>query len=201
MRQLIVISLVVSAIILSSDFKTHGQNSEELLEMKLFGLGLHFEQFGLKDLIGDYIVIPKNKIIFIINPTQHFRIEPNIGYTLSRYRDGGHKSRSTNWGLGSYGMFQRGETNFYGGIKFDYEKMSYEYLHFQTGTWRTRNVTKSYTIGPVIGAEIFFGEHFSFGGELGLNYKLSNIKYDPILDGKQRKYFTSNSGLLLRFYF
>jgi hypothetical protein len=201
MRQLIVFSLVVFTTILSLNFKSHGQNSEELLEMKLFGLGLHFEKFGLKDFIGDNIVIPKNKILFIINPTQHFRIEPNIGFIFSLYRDGGYRSRTTNWGLGTYGMFQRGETNFYGGIKLDYAKITNEYLHLQTENWIISNVIKSFAVGPVVGAEFFFGEHFSFGGELGLKYMISNMKNQCYLDQNNRSYFTSNSGLLLRFYF
>jgi hypothetical protein len=48
----------------------------------------------------------------------------------------------------------------------------------------------------------FFGEHFSFGGELGLKYMKIKSKDRQYSDqDTELDYFTTDSGLLLRFYF
>jgi len=57
-----------------------------------------------------------------------------------------------------------------------------------------------FSIGPALGCEYFFGTHFSFGGELGLKYTSYNYK-DREPEDKGQSHLTTDTGLILRFYF
>jgi len=56
---------------------------EENSGMKVFGLGLNFNQ--VLYFSYDYPVLSSNKILFTVTPVKYFRIEPAIGFSL--YKD------------------------------------------------------------------------------------------------------------------
>ncbi|MEN8122387.1 MAG: outer membrane beta-barrel protein [Bacteroidota bacterium] len=196
-----ILPLIAMFMIFFSNSLTFGQNSDSPKDLKVFGLGMHIEQFKLTDITMDISTTPANKILLAISPTNHFRLEPEIGFNYLNNKEEELKDKSIHVGIGVFGMFQKGKTNFYGGIKFEYANISNEYNDWNTGAKQTTKM-KRLTIGPAIGAEFFFGEHFSFGGEIGLKYmnlKSENNQFN-VEDIKQ-DYITTDSGLLLRFYF
>jgi len=63
--------------------------------------------------------------------------------------------------------------------------------------------TNRFIIGPAIGCEYYLGDNFSFGGEFALKYGSMKTVEDPEpFDYKDEKsyYFTTDSGLFIRFY-
>jgi hypothetical protein len=184
-------------------------------DFKKFGLGLHVEQFRLNELMSANFV-PVNKILFTITPNNKFRIEPAIGYTKSKdTREDNFFSEETLqsgifFGVGGFGMYQAGKTNLYFGIRLEYGTINDEYKSSDTnGNSFIRNdKTNRFMVGPAVGAEFFFGKHFSFGGEVALkNYSsktestgTNNPAPDPDEENKSN-FFTTETGLLLRFYF
>lgn len=179
-------------------------------ELKKFGLGIHVEQFRLQDLMADNFV-PVNKLIFTISPGSNFRIEPSIGYSRSKSEStyDGYSYSSVQsgffFGIGIFGMYQAGPTNFYFGIRTEQGTINEEskysgpgYSDSDTGKYRR------FMFGPAIGAEFFFAKNFSFGGEFGLkNYSMKDKSEDApsTADDSKNKFFTTETGLLLRFYF
>ncbi len=199
-QKLLFLSIVILAILFSNS-KIYGQSSENESELKTFGLGLYVEQFKFNDFAMDIRTAPANKIIFTITPTNNFRLEPEIGFNFHNDKDRELKDKSIHFGIGGFAMFQRGKTNIYGGLRFEYANISYEYIHWNSGDKQTEK-TNRLAIGPAIGAEFFFGHHFSIGGEIGLKYMNLNAKDSQYNDDKDIKqtYFTTDSAVLLRFY-
>ena len=209
----IVIIMVVTATAAFTQELTPETTDQTQLEK--FGIGLHVEQFRLNELMSSSFV-PVNKIIFTITPNNKFRIEPAIGYTKSK------ETRTDNFGneetlqsgifigIGGFGMYQVGKTNLYFGLRVEYGTINDEYKRADnTGNSFFRNEkTKRFMVGPAVGAEVFLGKHFSFGGEVALkNYSANtersdtnNPTPDPDVENKSN-YFTTETGLLVRFYF
>jgi hypothetical protein len=190
------------ASILCVNTNLFGQSAEEQIsEMKVFGMGMHIEQFKLNDLVMD-IAAPSNKIVFTVTPTNYFRIEPEIGFNYFNDKDSELEDKSISLGLGGVGMYQRGKTNIYGGFRFEYSKFSNEYKGSFSGDVETEE-TNRIAIGPAIGAEFFFGQHFSIGGEIGIKYMNFNTTNSQYPDGEDSKQdcITTDTGLLCRFYF
>ena len=174
---------------------------ENTPKLKVFGLGMHIEQFKLIDINMDIVTAPANKIIFTITPTKNFRLEPEVGFNYINDKDKELKDKSIHFGIGGFGMYQRGKTNIYGGLRFEYANISNEYYEWNSGNKQTEKIDR-FSIGPAIGAEFFFGQHFSIGGEIGLKYMYLNTKYSQYNDEDNKQdYITTDSGLLLRFYF
>lgn len=193
--------LLATALCLFSTENIFAQSNEESLDIRPFGLGLHVEQFKLSDLTMDITTAPANKLVFTISPANFIRIEPEVGFNLLNNKEEELKDLSVHVGTGVYGMFQKGRTNFYGGLKFEYANISNEYIDWNTNDKMTEKVNRI-TVGPTIGAEYFFGRHFSFGGEIGLKYMSLTSKDSQYGDSEvNQSYLTTDSGLLLRFYF
>lgn len=192
--------LLMAAIFLAvTVFRTYAQ--EEPTEMKVFGLGLHFEQFTLSDLM-DYSAFPANKILFTITPIKNFRIEPELGFSYYNDKDDDLTDQGFYYGAGVFGMYQKGKVNFYGGLRFEFASITSEYMSYNY-PYETKEETKYniFSIGPAIGAEFLFGKHFSIGGEIGL--KNSSGTMENSEDSEESKYstFRTDTGVLLRFYF
>jgi hypothetical protein len=196
---LLIINIIL---IISSSTLTYGQKTESSNGLKTFGLGLHIEQFKWTDITMDISTAPANKLILTITPSNNFRLEPEIGFNYLNDKESELKDKSLNFGIGGYGMFQKGKTNIYGGLKFEYANISSEYNDWNTGAKQTEKINRL-SVGPAIGAEFFLGEHFSFGGEIGIKYmnlKSKDSQYGDDSDMEQ-DYITTDSGLLVRFYF
>ena len=209
-------TLAVVIIALASATITFGQDteSEATNEMKVFGLGLHVEQFKSQDLWSSSFV-PVNKLIFTISPSNKWRLEPSIGYSKANdeYNSGNGYS-STNSikgffiGLGGFYMYQAGKTNIYFGLRIEQAKITDEYKYIDSNANSvdtSTSETKRFMFGPTIGAEYFLGKHFSFGGEFSLKkYNLNTTRtssYDPTPVDSGGDSFSTETGLLLRFYF
>jgi len=201
MKQNFFLTLVIAMTLFCSQSKIYGQDNIDE-PFSIFGLGMHIEQFKLIDITSDITIAPANKVMLTITPNNKFRIEPEIGFNFSNDKENELKNESIHLGVGGFGMYQRGKVNLYGGLRFEYANISVEYLDWNTGDKNTEKINRI-SIGPAIGAEYFFGKHFSFGGEIALKYM--NLKST---DGQnnngedsEQAYFSTDSGLLLRFYF
>lgn len=216
------IYLSALALLISVNF-IQAQDKKSDLELPFFGIGLHVEQFKAKDLMFTYSSnLYMTTFTIPINLTDHFRVEPEAGFTINSdlfkrddpdQDDYEYKSSGYCAGLGAYYMFQRGKLNFYTGAKFKLTSATIEggYGSISGITPVEKNI--SYGIGPVLGFEYFFGNHFSFGGEVGLNYYRSDSKIeypeDPFNPGfpfdEDEEFQTTNmqfnSGLFIRAYF
>ncbi|MEN8122282.1 MAG: outer membrane beta-barrel protein [Bacteroidota bacterium] len=201
MKQKFFFSLIVISAILFQESQIIGQNSENTEVLQLFGLGMHIEQFKLSDITMDITTAPANKIVLTMTPTNKFRIEPEIGFNYLNDKESELKAKSVHFGVGGFTMYQKGKTNIYLGFRFEYANISNEYYNWNTGG-KLKEKTNRLSIGPAIGAEFFFGDHFSFGGEIGLKYmSLETNDSQSGSDYKKQEHITTDSGLLLRFYF
>ena len=105
-------------------------------------------------------------------------------------------------------MYQAGKTNLYFGARIEQAKITETSKYSGGGTTDIyTNTTKRFMIGPVVGAEYFLGKHFSFGGEVALkNYSYKIERTDssnpnPTPQENKSNSFSTETGLLLRFYF
>lgn len=201
MKQFVIRILTILALLGINNSIVKSQTNETTPEIKVFGLGLHIEQFRLSDLSTNISLVPVNKLIFTVTSKNRFRYEPEIGFSYERDKDNDLSNKTMHIGLGVYGMTQKGRTNIYGGVKFEYANISSEYFDWDTFAKETMKVDR-FSIGPTIGAEYFFGDHFSIGGEINLIYrdiKTTNSQYS--FDNENSDFVSIETGLLLRFYF
>ncbi|MCB2196464.1 MAG: hypothetical protein KQH79_11440 [Bacteroidetes bacterium] len=166
-------------------------SQENDTRMPLFGFGIHMEQFKLNDLQDQYY-FPVTKFLISFNINDHFKIEPEIGFNF-----GVNHNDNTNIaiGLGAFYVFNRNKLNIYTGLRSEYDKMNTE------ENFNTTRETEKIIIGPTLGCEYFFGNHFSVGGELGAKFIHFNTTLDPGGSSDSNSYLSSDAGLLLRFYF
>ena len=185
-------------IVIISVSKINGQSSnEESLQLRPFGLGLHVEQFRFIDLYADSYAAITNNILLVINTGKHFRIEPEIGIISVKAEDDDHPTTGFTLGSGFYGMFNRNKVNFYTGLHLNYSRIKdYSY----SGDELALSFIK---VGPVLGAEYYFSENFSFGGQVALKFAFFNVKSDSDYtdDNQNTNYLMSETGLFVRFFF
>lgn len=168
--------------------------------IKTFGIGLHLEQFKIND-FSDLSSFPANKIVFTVNTSNRFRMEPEIGVRFGKDDESGTRSSSISLGLGLLGMWQRSKVNFYGGFRFEYGGSS-STTEGNSGDGPTNKATRL-GLGPALGAEYFLGENFSFGGEVGLKYVSMETSQDPESEyfiGGKSHFIATETGLFVRLY-
>lgn len=204
MKRKILFSITILASIYLTSPALFGQTPEEIPKIKLFGVGMHIEQFNTVDIwMVGITTVPVNKVTFSISPIKNFRLEPEIGFSSFKDRTIDLSYKSLNIGIGGFGMYQLGKTNFYGGLRFEYADMTNEYVQSSSGSGVVVGTEKTtrLEIGPALGAEYFFGSHFSFGGEIGLRKMFIKTNGQRYISTDKKDYFASNMGVLLRFYF
>lgn len=163
--------------------------------IKPFGIGLHIEQLKLND-IDNLSMGPANKIIFTFSPIHSFRLESELGFRFGKDHD---KHTSIYLGLGAFGMFQRKKLNIYSGLRFEYAIMRLK----MTVSDFSKTISRL-GIGPVLGCEYYIGSNFTLGGEFGLKYySLETTQKNPpsFYHVGKSNYFTTDTGLFIRFYF
>ena len=194
--------LVGTVLLLNFGFLMGQTESGPLI--KPFGIGLHIEQFKLSD-IGDLNLAPANKLEFIISPTNSFRLEPEVGVKFGKDKTNNLKNSSVYLGLGAFGMIQRSKLNIYLGLRLEYAMLKWDDTYYSGYTnTNVQYKTNRFTIGPALGCEYYLGENFSFGGELALKYATMKTTIDPKPTGYkdgEGNYFTTDTGLFIRFYF
>jgi hypothetical protein len=127
MKKTIVFSLAI--LLAGSVYTTSAQEGNP--EMKVFGLGLQFNQIIYYSF--DYSMVPANKILFTITPMENFRIEPEIGFSLYKDKDDDLTDQGLYYGAGFFGMFQKGQTNFYGGLRVEFGNVKNNYTSYYNG--------------------------------------------------------------------
>ncbi len=193
MRKLLITSLLLCII-------TLGYAQQD--SIRKFGIGLHVEQFKLIDLGLNSSIIPSNKIIFTYNYKSTYRIEPVFG--LIRYKRDDYQSTGYHLGLGNYFLLKKERTLIHLGFKVGYDNVYEERDRYDYGSEKLQERETRLSIGPSIGGEYLFGNHFSIAGEIGLFYFKSTQKdnqdtYDS--EDSKSSYLLTDTGLILRFYF
>lgn len=205
------ISIVIILMLIATT-TVFGQEESTVQEMKKFGFGLHVEQFKTQDIMSSTIM-PANKLILVMSPNNSFRVEPSIGFSNSKDEfgdtnfSGTQTSKGIYIGIGAFYMYQAGKTNLYFGLRLEHGKIIEESKYTSNGFKDfNKTETKRFMFAPTLGAEYFFAKHFSFGGEFSLKNYSSKSSYTSTnnpspSDENDAKYFSTDTGLLLRFYF
>jgi hypothetical protein len=200
MKQKILFPVFVIFLVICMNSSMYGQKNDEDFIPSKFGIGIHLERNKTDYFAMEYYFEPVNKIIITVNPLKYIRLEPEIGLNFSKLVEYNLKHQTISTGLGIFGMFQRGNTNFYGGLRTGYMYNKSEYLEFGTGGLKS-SVAKSFSIGPAAGAEYFIGKHLSIGAEAGLSFfNLKSKEYQYAGDA-DINFTVTETGLLIRFYF
>lgn len=198
-------------------FSTAGfsQESESSNSVPLIGIGINLTQFRMVDLWDDYYGAPANKLMITVSPLKYLRIEPEVGFFSHSYEDqvgNGQKfdlkDRLLTFGAGLFGMYQKGNTNMYGGLRFESASIKDEYLE-QTGydiNWNpiyavSESESSRTTFSPTIGAEYFLGEHFSIGGEFGIRIMSIKSEYPGSSTTDKSNMTSTDAALQMRIYF
>jgi hypothetical protein len=194
-------------------FTTTGQ--EENYEPPMIGIGLNLTQFRMNEIFYDYFGAPANSLMITVTPMKMIRLEPQVGYFSNRYDEKPGNGQTFNlqdkmitFGVGAFGMIQKGKTNIYGGLRYESAKVENEWLDynydFMTGTEyytiESSEASRS-TVAPTIGAEYFLGEHFSVGGEVAVRIMSIESKSSTSSTTEKSNSTSTDAGLQLRFYF
>jgi hypothetical protein len=178
----------------------------------VFGFGFKVAQFSISDLFEN--VMPGNKFLMTITPHKNFRIEGSFAFMSQKHESQTGTelpAKSMFYGVSAFGMWQKGHTNFYGGLRLGFlrHRQLNEYWDYDPNTYENYSYTleaegKSNTVGGVVGVEYFFSRHFTIGGEISLNSISSEYK-DPGMrnssnDSKSKALMTE-TGLVMRLYF
>ena len=210
--EVIIIIVAVRLVILTTPSLAQEQENDKD-KLPVIGIGLHLEQLKWMDIssslyYGSSMIMPSNKMIITVNATEHFRIEPEIGFSSRNNKAENLKSSAFSFGLGLIGMKQKGKTNIYGGLRIENASGKNENDDYTTSGASIKSEEKinRFIIGAVIGGEYFLGQHFSFGGEVGVKNMTTKVinpqyAYTILEEDNQENVFTLDSGLSIRFYF
>ena len=205
--------LALVAICLTAGAHIYAQSDNDVLDLRVFGIGLHAEQYKITNVINFSYNAYTTTALFPINITRHFRLEPEIGILWMKDKGqdyNGDDDESTNLGftsgLGLFGMFQKGKVNFYAGLRNSYGLGKTEGM----STYNGEPVIEKYSAiksGPALGFEYFLISNFSIGGEIGVPFTFAKTKreYPDIAerdDVESTDYMINfDSGLFVRAYF
>lgn len=146
-----------------------------------------------------FLPIGVSNVYLTIIGSSNYRFEPEIGFWRYTSSSDNHKSTYNNLRLGC-GIFpittQKGKTNLYYGFRLGivHSTTSSEY-----NSDDDRESKTDFYIGPSIGGEYFFNDHFSIGGEAQLNY-ISIGQFNGDNDYKESVIVNKNT-IVLRWYF
>ena len=193
-KSLLIIAFFTACISVNAQDETESDN----FEIKSFGVGMHVEQFKVSEIFGNNVPDPVAKVKFIFS-VPNFRIEPHFGYASQKDENDDYPYRTIAAGVGAYYTMLKGKTNIYTGLNFGLASSASKFdLNGETEKF----FIKTTSLGPVLGAEYFLGNNFSFGGEVNLMY-VKGTDGDTINPANDQvdTVISTNSGLLLRFYF
>jgi len=194
---------ILSATLMCFHFHLLFSQADSSSLIRLFGIGLHAEQFKVSEK-GDVITAPANKIVLAISPARSFRLEPEFGYTRTKDKINDLKTSGVYMGLGAFGMFQFKKTNTYVGLRSEYASIESDQI-WMIDSSHVAHHTKRLTWMPTVGCEYYLGLNLAVGGEFGLKYTSLETIQTPsstLLNYAQRNSFlTTDTGLFLRFFF
>ena len=165
------------------------------------GLGLYIEGVTRTDILYFY-EYPVARITLSVHSPSNLVVEPEFGFLRRESEQSNTRNKSLQAGLGMYRLFRKNSIGISPGIKGAISKSLYveEIGEPDEVTYSTKTIM----LGPAIVMEYFFGEHFSFGGELGLKYSKREYRRDPKLADYHEDnvlYWYTETGIRLRFYF
>ncbi len=184
-------SMIIVLILCLPAINAIGQNGENDFEMKKFGLGLHIQQINIIDL-ADESLFPANKVLLAFNnEARSFRTELEFGLIYANNTEYKMKTTGLHFGFGFFGMQLIEKTNIYYGGRLGFGRMKRS-----NGFDYTSSLL---AFGPCLGVEYFFSSRFSIGGEI--NIKFMTNSEDDYIDLFDNRVVSTNTGLILRFYF
>lgn len=179
-KHLLIRTRALSILFACAALISKAQNPEktDALNMRKAGFGMKFSLLGGEDL-GLTSSLEGGKTFFVsINPVKNFRIEPEFGFSHNtrpaELSSGSLVSKGSRVGGSMFYMYQKGNTNFYGGPSVSLGKINYQeeittYSSMGVPSYKIVDAeSKDLAIGGILGAEYFFNSHFSLGSELGL---------------------------------
>lgn len=174
--------------------------------LRKFGIGIRAATFTKLELYGTGS--PSTLISIVITPVNAFRIEPEFGIfnskSYSSTLDEDLSDISMHIGMGLYGMINHGSTNIYLGVRLASVSYKSEYANWDSGSFFKDETTGNQLLmGPVVGAEHLFSNHFGFGGEIGIlnsNYH-ADLESGHDHDEDTYRNLLTESALFVRFYF
>jgi hypothetical protein len=205
MKKIYVKILMLIAICIYTGAITYAQTSDSAEKLRLFGVGLHVEQFKFNDLVNSNLNGSISTVLLPVNITQHFRLEPELGVLTVKDKETDDKTTGLAGGLGAFYMFQREKVNIYTGLRFLMDAVTVKSQYFSGLGGETQ--TDKYSdikIGPALGFEYLFTKNFSFGGEIGLRYSsMKDVNQRPGVEDQTTKstMFNFDTGLFIRLFF
>ncbi|MGB2697626.1 MAG: hypothetical protein WBD28_07185 [Candidatus Zixiibacteriota bacterium] len=170
-----------------------------------FGIGvsmgreilMFYDQGGVT--LFDY---PSFYMPILISPG--FLIEPEIGLWRHSYSKENGTDRKTSYrvfvlGCGIFSMTNKGKVNVYYGTRFGFVHISSCFDDRWNGHSEYDRSKTDLRIGPAIGGEYFFADHFSLGGEAQLNYTFVG-QFDND-DDVSESLISSKTLIFVRWYF
>jgi hypothetical protein len=135
-------------------------------------------------------------LLLVITPFENFRFEPAIGFFKSKREVDGdtYDSSLFSAGLGVFYLVPKDDFNLYGGLRASY--LSGKSTYNEGDEYKSTG----FRFAPTIGAEYFFNEHFSIGGEVGLRIASMKSEGEYFETNKTNETALSNKAAL-RFYF
>jgi hypothetical protein len=135
-----------------------------------------------------------------------FRIEPSLGYfsTSSEYtyQSNTSKSSSSNFRIGALIAYNNSSVesmNFYYGLTIG---ALFTSMHNESTVSTTTDHSKTdFFIGPAVGGEYMINEHFSFGGEINVNYiSIGNYSDSGTLGDLSQSAISTRGIIYVRWY-
>jgi len=191
----VVVGLVFILLALPLKAQDQGKGEKEKTQTRI-GIGVIFN-----DIWQDIFYNENIPTIYIpIDMNGKFRIEPELSYYTASTEDDNYTrdESSLRIGLSVFGLKQYEKVRIYYGLRFAYLSLSQK----RTYSDDTRESEASrLNLGPAIGAEYLFTDHFSLGAEVGFSFTLKvdtegddTLYYNQNINGSRTKIF-------IRFYF
>lgn len=140
----------------------HAQEKENRI-----GIGVSIGRQIIEEM--EYRAFEYTRFYVPIIVSSHFRLEPEIGYY--RYSGSGEDWKESrkrlSIGCGIFFITRKGKVDIYYGARLGLISTSYFY---ETTTYLRDESRTDFYIGPAIGGEYFFSNHFSLGGEIQINH-------------------------------
>jgi len=146
-------------------------------------VGLGFGIDALSSLSGalDGRTTPQATIRIPIDFETGFRIEPEIGFSISTNEDNFEKNdyQAVTIGIGGYYKFWKvDKVNLYAGGRLGLSKGKREYTNKNNGASNYTNDVDAINLQALVGAEYFFVENMSFAAQTGLELRSATESRD-----------------------
>ncbi|OQX95237.1 hypothetical protein B6I21_06470 [candidate division KSB1 bacterium 4572_119] len=193
--------LLISICVFAFTSNTMAQTNQVAKKPKI-GIGVSISD--IKDIYQLFSSGPTApQIFFPVKFSSSFMIEPGFGYFQVKEEGGSSESTTSiySFGIGLFPMNHNGSLTYYYGIRLGLTGGSSKY-EYSSGDYtdEEKSTISGYFAAPAVGAEYFFSEHFSLGGEAQFRY----ITYTEEEDGEDDSTYTmmgTRTLLFIRWYF